>query len=474
MSLYTYFLFTDLLDKNMNESIPVITNPGYLLSIAVLAIVSLLFLIMYLRIHAFVSLITVSLLTAVLAGIPIDQLISVLKGGFSSTLASVALLVGLGAMIGKMLDASGGADVLANTLISRFGENRAPLALGVASLLFGFPIFFDAGLVVLMPIILSVALRFGGSLLVYALPAAGAFAVMHAFVPPHPGPVAAAGFLGADVGLLLIVGLVIAIPTWLLGGYLFGVYCGRKFEVSMDSQIFSRASSEGKSLPKFGSVLFVLLLPMALISLNTVLTTLVNTGFLNGDSKTTQSAILMGQTPIALLITLFASLFIFANQFNRNERQALCEKSLGPICAVILVTGAGGMFGGVLRASGIGDVLATLLADTGMPVIVAAFVIATCFRVAQGSATVSLTTTSALIAPVVIASPELSNLDLCFIVVAIAGGATVLSHFNDSGFWLVSRLFNMDEKTTLKTWTVMVTILGGIAFAIAATLSAIF
>lgn len=191
----------------------------------------------------------------------------------------------------------------------------------------------------------------------------------------------------------------------------------------------------------------------------------------NSQNAIVQIFIVLGQTPIALLITLLFSLMVFSRQFSAADLQTLCEKSLAPICAIILVTGAGGMFGGVLRASGIGDALANALSDTGMPIIVAAFVISTCLRVAQGSATVALTTTAALMSPVVALATDLSSIDLCLIVISIAGGATVLSHFNDSGFWLVSRLLNMDEKTTLKTWTVMETLLGTIAFAIAATLS---
>ena len=208
-----------------------------------------------------------------------------------------------------------------------------------------------------------------------------------------------------------------------------------------------------------------------LICLDTELNTLVVSGVIDGKTALVDFLRMLGKTPVALLITLLVSLAVFAKDYGMAKLEKLCGDSLAPICGVILVTGAGGMFGGVLRASGIGDALADVLTDTGMPVIVAAFVISTCLRVAQGSATVALTTTAALIAPVVAASTGLSELDLCFIVIAIAGGATVLSHFNDSGFWLVSRLLEMDEKTTLKTWTVMETLLGGIAFIIVATLS---
>ncbi|SES97287.1 GntP family permease [Thorsellia anophelis] len=446
----------------------------YLLMVALLSVLALLILIIYLKIHAFVSLVTVSLGTAIAAGIPYKDVISTLNGGFGGTLASVALLVGLGAMIGKILETTGGAKVLADTLINRFGEKRAPFALGIASLLFGFPIFFDAGLIVMMPIIFSVAARFGGSVLKYALPAAGAFAAMHGFVPPHPGPVAAADALHANIGLLLIVGILVALPTWYFGSYLFGLYAGKKFNIPVSKLFMSNEIIDERKLPKFTTVLLILVLPVLLISLDTVLNTLQTAKIINGDAILVQFLRLLGKTPIALLITLLICITAFTKDYGLKHLEKLCDSSLAPICSVILVTGAGGMFGGVLRASGIGDALATLLADTGLPVIVAAFIIATCIRVAQGSATVALTTTAGLIAPVVETTTGLSQLDLCFIVIAIAGGSTVLSHFNDSGFWLVSRLLEIDEKTTLKTWTVMETLLGTIAFGIAALLSLIF
>lgn len=451
------------------------TSPFFLLSVAALSIAALLLLIIKLRVHAFVALILVSFCTAVIAGIPSEEVVPTLMDGFGGTLASVALLVGLGAMIGKMLEVSGGAQVLADKLIGKFGAKKAPLALGVASLIFGFPIFFDAGLIVMMPIIFSVAKRFGGSLLIYALPAAGAFAVMHAFVPPHPGPVAAAGFLGADIGLLLLVGLLVAAPTWYLGSYLFGLYAGKRFDIPLTSLLYSTESkSQACKKPRFSTVMSLLLLPMLLIFLDTGLNTLTATGIIDGSNPLTRVLRMIGKTPIALLITLLVCLLVFAKDYGMKELDRLCSESLAPICAVILITGAGGMYGGVLRASGIGDALAGMLANTGLPVIVAAFVIATCLRVAQGSATVALTTTAALISPMVAATTGLSPLDLCFIVIAIAGGATVLSHFNDSGFWLVSRLLGMDEKTTLRTWTVMETLLGSIAFVIVLVLSWLF
>ncbi len=436
----------------------------------VVAIILLLVMIMKFKVHAFVALIIVSLLTALATGISVDKILPTLLGGFGSTLASVALLVGLGAMIGRLLEITGGAKVLADTLINKFGEKRAPFALGVASLLFGFPIFFDAGLVVMLPIIFSVAKQFGGSVLRYALPSAGAFAVMHAFLPPHPGPVASGDLLGANMGLLVIVGLICAIPTWYIGTYLFSMFVSKRIHVDLPKAFLNSLAVNDTAVqnpPSFKRVLIILLLPIFLILFDTGLNTLTVAKVVDGSDLWVQSLRLIGKTPVALLITLVVAILLLKGNRSYEQIEKICNNALGPICSIILVTGAGGMFGGVLRASGIGDELSALMSDTGMPIIVAAFIIATTFRVAQGSATVALTTTAALIAPMVAADTSLSQFDLCFIVISIASGATVLSHVNDSGFWLVSRFLEMDEKTTLKTWTALETSIGVVGFIIA-------
>ncbi|MFC4701548.1 GntP family permease [Glaciecola siphonariae] len=475
-SVYSDFLEPDrALYRLINYGVTYNVIADYPLILAASAVIFLLVLIIQVKLHAFIALVLVSALTAWLGGIAIGNIMPLMMASFGSTLAAVALLVGLGAMIGKLLEISGGAQVLADTLINRFGPAKAPFALGIASLLFGFPIFFDAGLIVMLPVILSVARRFGGSILLYAMPAAGAFAVMHALVPPHPGPVVAADLLGANIGYLLLWGVAVAIPTWYLGSYVFSKWIASKFDIAMPT-LFSNTGHQVPvtAPPSFAKVLFILLLPLLLICLNTGISTYQIARDIDTLHPALTALVLIGQTPIALLITLLLSLVMFAPKMGKQTVHDLCNDALGPICAVILVTGAGGMFGGVLRGTGIGDALSAALSDTGMPIIVAAFVIAASLRVAQGSATVALTTTAALIAPMIGANTELSPADLCFIVIAIAGGASVLSHFNDSGFWLVSRLFNMDEKTTLKTWTPMVTLIGVCAFLFAALLSIFF
>ncbi|AMT94583.1 permease [Brevibacterium linens] len=446
-----------------------------LLGIAAAAIAVLLLLIIKARVHAFIALVIVSVITALAAGIMPGDLIDVLYDGFGSTLASVALLVGLGAMLGRMLELSGGAEVLTDALIRLFGENRAPFALGVTSLLFGFPIFFDAGLVVMLPIIFTIARRLGGSLLLYAMPAAMAFSAMHIFVPPHPGPVAASGLLGANVGLVLICGLIIAIPSWYLTGYLFGLIIGKRIDVAVPNVLSAGKNdsyADFASRPKLGHVIFLLVLPLVLIFLNTGLNFAGEAGWVDIESVGISSLRLLGETPIALLITVVIAMWLLGWKQKKDQSlvETVVDSALGPVCSIILITGAGGMFGGVLRASGIGDSLADSLAALGLPVIVAGFVIAAIVRIAQGSATVALTTAAALVQPIVVGNPDFSSLQVVAIVLSLAAGSVFASHVNDSGFWLVSRFFGMDTKTTLKTWTVAETLLGTVGFLLSLAL----
>jgi GntP family gluconate:H+ symporter len=447
---------------------------GPLLAIAAAAIALLLFLIIKVRLHAFLALVVVSLLTAVAAGLPSGGIIDVLLGGFGSTLASVALLVGLGAMLGRLIETSGGAKVMTDALVARFGERRAPLALGVASLIFGFPIFFDAGLVVMLPIMFAVARRLGGSLLLYGLPVAGAFSVMHIYVPPHPGPVAASEFLGANIGMVLLLGVLVAIPTWYVTAYLFGRVAGRRLTLPVPAILGRADDAQIANPPRFGTVVGILLLPLVLIFANTGLETAASAGWVDPESTVVTVAGAVGATPVALLAAVLLAAWVLGRRrgVEGTALEKTLDSALGPVASVILITGAGGMFGGVLRSSGIGDALADALGDLGMPVIVAGFVIAAVLRVAQGSATVALTTASGLIAPAV-AAGGFGSVELAAIVIAVAAGSVVLSHVNDSGFWLVGRFFDMDVRTTLRTWTVMETAIGVMGFAIAGLVFAI-
>ena len=382
------------------DPIDPVHSTAVLLLIAAAAVAVLLILIMVVRLHAFIALVLVSLVTAVAAGIPMTDVPTALMSGFGSTLASVALLVAFGVMLGRLLEVTGGAQVLADTLVGRFGEKRAPFALGVAALIFGFPIFFDAGLVVFLPIILTVARRFGGSVLYYALPAAGAFAAMHALVPPHPGPVAAGTVLGGDIGIILLVNLPIALVSWYVGVYLVSRFLGARINVPLPDLLFGEVNdgtgggggtgTAGTTTtvapPSFATVLGLLAIPLVLIGFNTVLTTLVTGGTIGEGNGLVELMILIGNTPVALLITVLAAIAVLGTRDRTlSETTTLLDAALGPICSIILITGAGGMFGGVLRASGIGGALTSSLSDLGLPLLLQAFLIATALRVARAS-----------------------------------------------------------------------------------------
>lgn len=439
---------------------------GPLLLIAAGAIALILLLIIVFKVHAFLTLIIVSLLTAVAAQVPISVISSTLTSGFGGTLAGVALLVALGAMLGRLIEHSGGAKALADRFVEIFGEKRAPFALGIASLILGFPMFFDAGLVMMLPIIFAIARRVSkNNVLLFGIPAAAAFSVMHVFLPPHPGPVTATEAYSANLGLVLLVGLVIVFPVWYVSGYLWGKFVAARIPLPVPALFGELDQDQPKNPPKASTIIWLLLLPMFLIFLNTGLTTLASAGVVSSDDLWVQVLVLLGNSFVALLITVLVATFVLGTRRGENGSalEKIVDSALGPVASVILITGAGGMFGGVLRASGIGDALADTLSDLGLPIIFAAYIIAVVIRLAQGSATVALVTAAGLAGPAVVAG-DFNELQVVAIVLATAAGSVFAGHVNDSGFWLVGRLMGMDVKTTLKTWTVQQTIESVTAF----------
>jgi GntP family gluconate:H+ symporter len=450
---------------------------GPLLGIAAAAVALILFLVIKVRLHAFLVLILVSLLTAIATGLPMGVLVNeVLVANFGGTLGSVALLIGLGAILGRLIESSGGAKVIAEKMVAIFGEKRAAFALGLTSLILGFPIFFDAGLVVMLPIIFAVARRIGGkNLLLYGISGAAAFSVMHVFLPPHPGPVSATELFGADLGVVMLIGLVVAFPAWYLSGYLWGKFVNSRYPMIVPDLFGATDEDQPKNPPKASTVIAILLLPLVLIFLNTGLNALGSVGAVDRDEVWVQALMLIGTSPVALLITALIAMLVLG-KFRGETGSAiekLVENTLGTVSSVILITGAGGMFGGVLRASGIGDALSETLDGVGLPLIFAAYLIAVALRVAQGSATVALVTTAGLLAPAV-TSAGYSVIDTAAVTLAAAAGSVFASHVNDSGFWLVGRLMGMDVKTTLKTWTVQQAIESVVGFAIVLVIYAIF
>ncbi|WP_455331637.1 GntT/GntP/DsdX family permease [Exiguobacterium profundum] len=433
-----------------------------LILIALAGIFLLLFLVIRTKLHAFVSLLLVSLIVGVAAGMPLGDVIASIQNGMGGTLGFVAVVVGLGAMFGKMLEVSGGAERLAQTLVSKFGEDKAQWALGITGFIVAVPVFFDVGFIILVPIVYGLAKKTGRSLLYYGIPLLAGLAVTHSFIPPTPGPIAVANLIGADLGWVILFGVLAGIPAMILAGPVFGKYIAKKIQVTIPDYMEFEEIDTSKELPSFKMILSLILIPLVLILANTLSAVLLDEGNAVRDFLT-----FLGHPFVALTIaTLLTFVFLGTRRgYSRDEVQEIATKALEPAGIIILVTGAGGVFKQVLIDSGVGDVLGEMMAGSPLPAIVLAFLIATVVRVAQGSATVSMVTAAGLITPLL----EIQNITgaaLGLIVIAIASGATVLSHVNDSGFWLVNRYFGLDVKDTLKSWTIMETIIGLTGFAV--------
>ncbi|OZC73991.1 permease [Rhodococcus sp. 06-462-5] len=478
-------------------------SAGPLLVIAVAAVAALLVLILAFKLHALIALVIVSIGTAFATRIPPSEIMDVILGGFGETLGEIALLIAFGVMFARLLETSGGSLALSNFLIDKLGEKRAPLALGLASLLFGFPIFFDAAFMVMLPLYLAVARRLGGNMLLYVLPPAAALSTMHVFMPPHPGVVTAGVLLGADVGLVMLLGLLVAIPTWFLSGYLYGSWIGKRIDLPIPEALMGgpqvdprpdttttagHDSSDGsggpaptdgggrtsvataprrtlvtQDAPSVGTMFALLFLPLILIFLNTLTTTLAKTGSIDAEAAWVPILQLIGSIPVALMITVLAAMWALGIRRGqtRNVIEDMLDNSLKPIAPVLLVTGAGGMFSAVLIVSGIGDALADTLESTGLPLVAAIFLITAIMRVALGGTTIAITTAAGLLGASIVDS-GLSPVQTAAAVLVMAGGSAVLPHVNDASFWLVGRLLGMNVIETLKTWTVLKTLLGTI------------
>ncbi|MFD4673187.1 GntP family permease [Lentzea sp. NPDC058450] len=457
-------------------------STGGLLTLAVVSIAVLLLLIIKFKVEPFIALIVVALLVALLAGVPVEQLVgsaqkasdSLLEKGFGSILGHIAAIIGLGTLLGAILEASGGAQVLMDKLMTAFGEKKAPVAIGLAGLIFGVPVFFDIGIFVLAPLVYVAAKRSGKSIVLFAMPLLAGLSVMHAFMPPHPGPVAAAGLLGVSLGWIIIMGLAVALPSWFVGGVLYSYWIGKRINVPVPEEMLAAAEvaraengGDDREPPSLGLVLAIIGLPLVLILAGTFGSILLTKG-----SKLYSIATFFGTPAVALTISVLLAFWLlgFRRGMTREKVAELSSASLKPVAMILLVVGAGGFFGAVLAATGIGKTLANELSGIGLPVIALAYVISCVIRIAQGSATVAIVTTAGIVAPV-LADLNYSQPQLALVVMAIASGSIIASHVNDGGFWIVSRYFGLSVKETLQSWTVLETILSVVGFAVAALLS---
>ena len=447
-----------------------------LLGIGAGSIALLLLLIIRWQVHAFVAMMLVSFLVAFATGMPISDIISTLIAGMGGTLGSVAILVALGSMLGRMIEVSGGAASLANRFTQLLGPKRVPMALTAAALVLAIPVFFDVGFIILVPIVYGFCKAAGVNPIKFGLPVAGIMLAAHVVVPPHPGIVGGAAIVKGDIGWITIIGLAICIPLAALAqvvagwlnrkGYPMLPTTAEQFAVFGKSEDSAASKATKASAPGVGTIMALILIPLALIMAGTTGATLLP----KGDSLRNVLGFI-GSPIFALMVAVGLAMYLLGrNQgWNRERTNAIMESALPPAATVILVTGAGGVFAKVLTASGIGAALSQSLTATHLPLILLAFIIALALRAAQGSATVAIITTCGLLADAM-AGGGYSPLQVALLTVAIGFGSLGLSHVNDSGFWIVTRYLGLSVGDGLRTWTVLTTVLGLAGFALTALL----
>ncbi|MCF8378790.1 MAG: GntP family permease [Bacteroidales bacterium] len=441
----------------------------YIIFLVISAVGLLLFLIIKLKISAFISLLIISIYVGVLAGMPLSEIPESITKGMGGTLGFVATVVGLGAIFGQILESSGGAEALSSYLLKKFGESRASWAMMLTGFIIAIPVFFDVGLIILIPIIYSLSRDTKRSLLYFGIPLLAGLACAHSFIPPTPGPIAVAFILNVPLGWVILFGILLGLPTAIIAGPVFGKYISKKINIQA-SELVQGDETPGKQngLPTFRLIILLIVTPLLLIVLSTVTSVLLKSEVLI-SSIYTEIIVFIGHPYSALILATLLSIYFLGIKrgMTRKKILELSSKALGPAGIIILITGAGGVLKQVLVDSGIGTIMANSIADSSFSPIILAWILAAIIRITQGSATVAMITSAGIMAPVLPAF-QLSEPHLALVVIAIATGATILSHVNDSGFWLVSKYFGMDEKQTLQSWTVMETIISvcGLGFAL--------
>ncbi|QYD69601.1 GntP family permease [Paraburkholderia edwinii] len=453
-----------------------------LLVYGVIAIAVLILMITRFKVYPFLVLIIVSLLLGLAAGMPAGSIVKSFETGNGNTLGHIAIVVGLGTMLGKMMAESGGAERIATTLIRWFGEKNIHWAMMFVAIIVGLPVFFEVGFVLLIPIAFNVAKRTGKSLLLIGLPMVAGLSVVHGLIPPHPAALLAVQAYHADIGRTIVYGLIVGVPTAIVAGPLFALLIHRhitlpennplaaQFIAKFDDQSGDHDKKrEECDLPGFGVTLFTILLPVILMLIGSW-ADLVTT------PKTLANDLLhfIGNTDVALLIAVLVSFWTFGAQrgFNREQIQKFCGECLAPIAGITLIVGAGGGFGRVLMDSGISKQIVDTATSAHLSPLLLGWLVAALIRLATGSATVAMTTACGIVAPIASAGAVAVKPEL--LVLATGSGSLIFSHVNDGGFWLIKEYFGMTVGQTFKTWSLCETIISvlglGLTFALAAVL----
>ncbi|MEV8040465.1 GntP family transporter [Arthrobacter sp. NPDC080082] len=447
-----------------------------LLTIAAAGVALLLVLIIRFKIQAFVALLTVSILVAVAAQIPLKDVFTVVSNGVGSTMGKVALLIALGAILGRMIEVSGGVQSLADHFTAKLGAKRVAVALTAVGFLVAIPVFFEVGIIVLVPIVYAFAKIAKVHPVKFGLPMAGIMLAIHVAVPPHPGIVAGAGVFGADIGLIALISLVICVPLGFLSYWVASIMNRKDYELlpAVKTQVdefgtksLVKVGHDGPGAaavapPRPGLIIFLIATPIVLILLGTV-----GTLTIAKSSAWYGVASFVGNPFFALLVAVALCFFLLAvrRRWSLTETGEIFEDALPPIASILMVVAAGGVFGSVLQVSGIGQALSQTLDTLGVPLLLLGFIISLALRAAQGSATVAIVTTSGLLSSAV-ASGGYTPAQIAVLVIAIGFGSLGLSHVTDAGFWVVVRYYGLTVADGLRTWTVLTTVLGVAGFAL--------
>lgn len=426
-----------------------------------IGIIALLILIMGLKLNTFISLIIVSFGVALALGMPLDQIVKTIEAGLGGTLGHLALIFGLGAMLGKLIADSGGAQRIAMTLVNKFGEKNIQWAVVAASFIIGVALFFEVGLVLLIPIVFAISRELKISILYLGIPMTAALSVTHGFLPPHPGPIVIAGEFGANIGEVLLYGFIIALPTVILAGPVFTKIAKRLVPESFTKSGSIASLGEQKTFkledtPGFGISVFTALLPVILMSIATIITLLQKTlGF--EDNSILAAIRFIGDAGTSMLISLLVAIYTMglARKIPIKNVMESCTTAITHIGMMLLIIGGGGAFKQVLIDGGVGDYVAELFKGTNLSPILLAWIIAAILRISLGSATVAALTTAGLVIPML----GQSDVNLALVVLATGAGSLVASHVNDAGFWMFKEYFGLSMKETFATWTLLETII---------------
>ncbi len=423
---------------------------GQLITAAIIGITVIVVLITWLKLHPFLSLTLGALLTGAIAGMGIAPSVTSFTTGFGTTMGGVGILIALGAVYGKLLADSGGADRIVDTLVARATPRSLPWMMGLIGAIIGLPMFFEVGLVLLVPVIILVARRSGVALMRIAIPTLAGLSAMHALVPPHPGPLVAISALGANLGVTLAFGVLVAIPAIIIAGPLFSRFAARWVDVPVPDLFEADESESGRRRPSFGATLASILLPVVLMLVKAI------ADIAAPESTDAWKAVLdfLGTPVIALLLAVLVGFVILGRGagFDRARLSEVVGASFPPIAGILLIVGAGGGFKQVLIDTGIGGVIAGLVAGSSISVLILAWLVAAVIRVATGSATVATITAAGILQPL---TETLDSPMVALLVLAIGSGSVFLSHVNDAGFWLVKEYFGLSIPQTLKSWTVL-------------------